>query len=172
MKSIRQALSSIFLQIGVRLLSCETPDDNGVVVFSDNIVHGVVIGMNFFVKDLSARGFQKKYSLAIISDDHNMKETFDAAAAPEFELLANLNEIVSFFQALVDAIKSDHDKMQINTKALKQTTKTESSAEDTVEPCMFPQVDYIKLHQNVFSVLLHLADQRICDQVLVFDYVT
>ena len=153
-------------------MSCETPDDHGIVVFGDNIVHGVVIGMNFFVKDLSARGFQKKFSLAIISDDHNVTETFDVAAAPEFELLANLNEITSFFEAIVDAIKSDHDRNQTNTKTLKQTTKKESSAEDTTEPCMFPQIDYIKLHQHLFNLLFHLAEEKICDEVMNLNYVT
>ena len=98
------------MNIGIRLLSCETPDEYGAIVFQDNIVHGAVIGINFFIRDLYARGFQKKYSLAVIIDDDNdsMLQTANCSAGDD--LVANTENVISLLDSIVRAIKYDYEK--------------------------------------------------------------
>ena len=151
------------MNIGIRLLSCETPDEYGAIVFQDNIVHGAVIGINFFIRDLYARGFQKKYSLAVIIDDDNdsMLQTANCSAGDD--LVANTENVISLLDSIVRAIKYDYEKGEesetVNSSISKEVN-VESNNVDGVEYAG-PQIDFSKLHQQLSKFLITFSNVEV-----------
>ena len=151
------------MNIGIRLLSCETPDEYGAIVFQDNIVHGAVIGINFFIRDLYARGFQKKYSLAVIIDDDNdsMLQTANCSAGDD--LVANTENVISLLDSIVRAIKYDYEKgEEIDTvnSSISKEVNVESNNVDGVEYAG-PQIDFSKLHQQLSKFLITFSNVEV-----------
>ena len=151
------------MNIGIRLLSCETPDEYGAIVFQDNIVHGAVIGINFFIRDLYARGFQKKYSLAVIIDDDNdsMLQTANCSAGDD--LVANTENVISLLDSIVRAIKYDYEKGEESdtvNSCISKEVNGESNNVDRVE-YVGPQIDFSKLHQQLSKFLITLLNVEV-----------
>ena len=148
----------------MRLLSCETPDDNNVVTFKDNIIHGAVVGMNFFIQDPTARGFQKKFSLAVISDDKN-EQIIGSINTVGDDLMGNLNEITSFFECIVGVIKANYMKNDENVNEhpiLHQCLKVKKEiiVED-LSVVSYPNIDYINLHKRLCHLLLQFLKAKV-----------
>ena len=137
------------------MLSCETPDEHQSVIFSDNVVHGVVVGFNFFLKDPSARGFQKKFSLAVINDEEHESIFSNVTEFIENDVMANLNEITSFFESIIEVIKAEYDQNKENDEPKKETLDDESSIAN------FPRIDYTYLHKTLSYFLLQLSPKKV-----------
>ena len=150
----------------MRLLSCETPDEHQSVIFSDNVVHGVVVGIHFFIKDCSARGFQKKFSLAVINDEQYESAFAKVNGSIETDLVANLNEITSFFESIIEVLKSEYGKNKENgeirtiSTEIHQDTKIETLDHDS--PIVnFPRIEYTYLHKTLSHFLLQFAPKKV-----------
>ena len=131
-------INSFFL-IGVRLLSCETPDENNSIVFCDNIVGGMVISLNFFIRDDTARGFQMKFSIAVMEEDEK-----DISSGNY--LLAKLNDITCILSQIIHRIQSDCYK---------------NKEEEPIMLTDYPTIDYVNLHQQISSFLINLSEQDV-----------
>ena len=151
------------MNIGIRLLSCETPDEYGAIVFQDNIVHGAVIGINFFIRDLYARGFQKKYSLAvIIDDDHDlMLRTANCSASDD--LVANTENVISLLDSIVRAIKYDCEKEEGSDTVNSCISKEVNGEPNNVDGVEYvgPQIAFSKLHQQLSKSLITISNVKV-----------
>ena len=154
--------------IGIRLLSCETPDEYGAIVFQDNIVHGAVIGINFFIRDLYARGFQKKYSLAVIIDDDQDSVLESANCSAGDELVANTENVISLLDSIVRVIKYDCEKGEESdtvNSCISKDVNGESNDVDRVE-YVGPQIDFSKLHQQLSKFLITFSNVEVSSESL------
>lgn len=85
----------------MKSLSVETTTDLSKPIFYGDIVNGYCINKIFKIKDMSARGSERKYSLMVVADS-------------EIGLLQNwdivgfyLNELISLIQTQVDVVIND-----------------------------------------------------------------
>ena len=160
------------MNIGIRLLSCETPDEYGAIVFQDNIVHGAVIGMNFFIRDIYARGFQKKYSLAVIIDDDHDSGMESGNCSAGDGLVANINRVSSQLDSIVRSIRYDCEKEENSDKLdfpISKEVKGESNNADRVE-YVGPQIDFSKLHQKLSTFLMTFLNFRVSLDLTYIDH--
>ena len=149
--------------IGIRLLSCETPDEYGAIVFQDNIVHGAVIGIHFFIRDLYARGFQKKYSLAVIvDDDHDsILETANCSAGDD--LVMKTENVISLLDWIVKAIKYDCEKGEERDTVNSSISKEVNGGSNNVDGVEYvgPQIDFSTLHQQLSKFLIAYSNAEV-----------
>ena len=127
----------------------------------------MVVGYNFSIRDPCARGSQRKFSLAIISDDDSYDRTQKYDGTNVYDLLANLNQISTFCETITEGIKSVYNQDNGSTKVCStlplklDDVRKEEVGEELSSLCSYPKINYVNLHTQFSLYLLDVLKQKV-----------